>query len=512
MLLRKVLRTHQRGNRYISSNNTLLPLSYVNGKKLDQITSTQSNLRPLINPATGQHIGEFYDSSKDCVSAAVEGAVKALDVWRALTGFERGKLLKKAADLIRGDHVAITEMEVEDTGKPIWEARMDILGCADSMEFFGGVATTVKGDHMMLSNGNFGYTVREPLGVVAAIGAWNYPFQMACWKSAPALACGNTLVFKPAQDTPRTAVRLAEILTEAGLPNGAFNVIQGAAETGSLLTSHPDVNKVSFTGSVETGSKVMSSCAAGIKHVTLELGGKSPIIIFDDADLDCAVTGAMLGNWLAQGQVCSNGTRVYVQRSLMKSFLEKLITRTKAMKIGNPMEEDTRVGAAISSAHAERVLGYIELARSEGAKVEYGGARFVPADPLLKNGNFLSPCILTECTDTMRVVREEIFGSVMCVMPFDSEEEVLERANDTKFGLAAGVFTSNLFRAHRVISKLQAGSCYINNYNVNPVEIPFGGYKQSGIGRECGELCLQYYTQSKSVYVEMGDISADAPF
>ncbi|KAF6030001.1 hypothetical protein EB796_011692 [Bugula neritina] len=499
-------------HKYYSTSSSPLALNYLNGKRVEKISSSNLSNRVLLNPATGKEIGGFFDSSKECVDRAVENAKEAFSAWKNLSSFERGKLLRRAADLIREDCAALAKTEVEDTGKPIWEARLDILGCAEAIEFLGGVVPSVKGDHFALDNGNFAYTIREPIGVVGAIGAWNYPFQMASWKAAPALACGNTVVFKPAQNTPRTAVMLAEIFTKAGIPSGVFNVVQGAAETGSLLTSHPDVKKVSFTGSVEVGSKVMSTCAASIKHVTLELGGKSPILIFPDAEIDDAVTGAMLGNWMTQGQVCSNGTRVYVHRSILNSFVEKLVKRTKAMKIGNPMEEDTRVGAMISQEHAERVLEYIQLAHKEGATFEYGGERVTPSDPLLQDGYYLSPCILTNCNDSMRVVKEEIFGAVMCILPFDEEEEVIRRANATHFGLAAGVFTKDLKRAHRVVSALESGTCYINNYNIYPVELPFGGYKQSGIGRECGELCLQYYSQSKSVYVEMGSPTVDAPF
>jgi betaine-aldehyde dehydrogenase len=344
--------------------------------------------------------------------------------------------------------------------------------------------------------------------VVAGIGAWNYPLQIACWKSAPALACGNAMIFKPAHLTPLTAIKLREILAEAGLPDGVFQVVQGFADTGRLLTRHPQIRKVSLTGAVGTGKAVMADAAPSLKHVTLELGGKSPLIVFDDARLDNAVAGALLGNFYSAGEVCSNGTRVFVQRSIKAAFLERLTARAGAMRIGDPMDPKTQVGSLISQAHMEKVLAYIARGRAEGARVVVGGHRVTTAD--LANGFFVAPTVFDECHDDMAIVREEIFGPVMSLLEFDDEDEVVARANATEFGLAAGVFTNDLTRAHRVIAGLQAGTCWINHYNITPIELPFGGVKMSGLGRENGRAAIEHYSQLKSVYVAMGDV--DAPY
>ena len=363
----------------------------------------------------------------------------------------------------------------------------------------------IAGEHVDLGGQAFFYTRREALGVCAGIGAWNYPLQIACWKSAPALACGNTMVFKPSELTPVTALALARIFAEAGLPPGVFNVVQGDARTGQHLVRHPDVAKVSVTGSVGTGSRVMADAAATLKHVTMELGGKSPLIVFGDADLDNAVGAAMLANFYTQGEVCSNGTRVFVERSLHNAFIDRLVARTERMVVGDPLDPATQVGALISERHLERVLGFVADGRAAGARLLCGGERVTV--PGCEGGWFMRPAVFTACDDAMRIVREEIFGPVMSVLTFESEDEVVARANATDFGLAAGVFTRDLARGHRVIARLQAGTCWINNYNITPIEMPFGGYKRSGLGRENGTAAIQHYTQLKSVYVELGDVA-----
>jgi len=385
---------------------------------------------------------------------------------------------------------------------------VDVMSGADCLEYFGGMAATLSGEHIDLGPVAFGYTRREPLGVVAGIGAWNYPLQIACWKSAPALACGNAMIFKPAELTPLTALKLAEIYTQAGLPDGVFNVVQGLADTGRLLSRHPKIAKISLTGEVGTGRAVMADAAATLKAVTLELGGKSPLIIFDDAKLDNAVSGALMANFYSAGEVCSNGTRVFVHRAVKAAFLEKLVARTAKMVVGDPRDPATHVGALISPEHMQKVLGYIEKGKAEGAKVLVGGHRVTTG--VLAKGCFVAPTIFDGCDDGMAIVREEIFGPVMTVLTFGSEDEVVVRANATDFGLAAGVFTNDLTRAHRVIARLHAGTCWINQYNVTPIELPFGGVKQSGLGRENGRAAIEHYSQLKSVYVALGDI--DAPY
>jgi betaine-aldehyde dehydrogenase len=426
-----------------------------------------------------------------------------------LSGTERGRVLRRAADLLRTRNDELAELETRDTGKPIQETRVvDVVSGADCLEYFAGVAPTIAGEHLDLGASAFGYTRREALGVVAGIGAWNYPLQIACWKSAPALACGNAMLFKPADLTPLTAMKLQEVYAAAGLPKGLFQVLQGPAETGRLLTRHRGVRKVSLTGSVPTGQAVMSDAAPTLKQVTLELGGKSPILVFADADLDNAVSGALLGNFYSAGEVCSNGTRVFVQRAIAKEFLARLLPRVRALKIGDPLDPATQVGALISEAHMNKVLAYIEQGRKAGARVLVGGQRVTQG--ALGRGWFVAPTVFDRCNDAMGIVREEIFGPVMTVLEFDDEAEAVQRANDTEFGLSAAVFTRDLTRAHRVIARLQAGTCWINHYNITPIELPFGGMKHSGLGRENGRAAIEHYTALKSVYVAMRDI--DSPY
>ena len=462
-----------------------------------------------LNPATGDTLAEVEIAGPETVAAAVAAAQRGQARWAAMTGTERGRVLKRAADLLRAANTELAELETRDTGKPIQETlAVDVQSGADCLEYYGGIAATLAGEHIDLGPEAFGYTRREPLGVVAGIGAWNYPLQIACWKSAPALACGNAMIFKPAELTPLTALRLAEIFTQAGLPDGVFNVVQGFADTGRLLTRHPAIRKISLTGEVGTGRKVMADAAATLKAVTLELGGKSPLIVFDDAKLDNAVSGALLANFYSAGEVCSNGTRVFVHRKVKAAFLEKLVARVERMVVGDPLDPATQVGALISRDHMEKVLGYIERGRAEGAKVLVGGHRVT--DGALARGCFVAPTVFDACADDMTIVREEIFGPVMTVLDFEDEDEVIARANATDFGLAAGVFTNDLTRAHRAVARLQAGTCWINHYNVTPIELPFGGVKQSGLGRENGHAAIEHYSQLKSVYVALSDI--DAPY
>ncbi len=476
---------------------------YIGGR---YAAATSGETFESLNPATGEAICRIQVAGQQDVDAAVAAAQKGFETWSAMTGAARGRVLNDAARILKERNRELAELEVLDSGKPIQEAEVvDVISGADCIEYYAGLAAGIKGEHIDLGSA-FAYTRREPLGVCAGIGAWNYPIQIACWKSAPALACGNAMIFKPAELTPLTALKLAEIYSEAGLPDGVFNVVQGFGATGQMLTRHPGIAKVSLTGEVGTGKRVMADAAETLKEVTLELGGKSPLIVFEDADLDNAVSAALMANFYTQGEICSNGTRVFVQSSIMEAFQEKLVARVSRMKIGDPMDPDTHVGALISREHTEKVLSYIDIGRKEGAEVIVGGGR--PSDPALAGGNFVEPTVFAACKDEMRIVREEIFGPVMALLSFEEEAEVVSRANDTDFGLSAGVFTRDLARAHRVIAKLQAGTCWINNYNITPIEMPFGGYKQSGLGRENGSAAIEHYTQIKSVYVELGDVEA----
>jgi betaine-aldehyde dehydrogenase len=460
-----------------------------------------------INPATGVVLARVRVDGPREIEAAVARAQSAQPRWAALTGAERGRLLRGVAERLRARNAELAELETCDTGKPIQETNVvDVLSGAECFEYYAGLAAGLAGEHLDLGPKAFGYTRREPLGIVAGIGAWNYPLQIACWKTAPALACGNAMIFKPAELTPLTAMKLQEVIREAGVPDGVFQVVQGFAETGRLLTRHPRIRKISLTGEVTTGQAVMSDAAASLKSLTLELGGKSPLIIFEDASLENAVAGAMLGNFYSAGEVCSNGTRVFVHRRIKPAFLARLKERTGHLRIGDPRDPRTQVGALISEEHMNKVLGYIARGRAEGARLLTGGHR-VTEGPLAR-GYFVAPAVFDGCRDDMTVVREEIFGPVMSVLEFEDEDEVVARANATEFGLAAAVFTRDLARAHRVIARLQAGTCWINHYNVTPIELPFGGSKLSGLGRENGRAALEHYTQLKSVYVALSDIEA----
>jgi len=472
-------------------------------------TFHKSDTLTTINPATGEVLAHLEVAGPSAIDAAVAKAQAAQKTWASMSGTERGRILRRASDILRARNKELAELETRDTGKPIQETSVvDVISGADCFEYYAGVAPTLSGEHLDLGTQAFGYTRREPLGVIAGIGAWNYPLQIACWKTAPALACGNAMIFKPADLTPLTAIRLREVLDAAGLPDGVFQVVQGRAETGRLLTGHPGIDKISLTGAVATGKAVMAAAAPSLKPVTLELGGKSPLIVFEDAHLDNAVSGALLGNFYSAGEVCSNGTRVFIHRRIKEAFLQRLVARTSAMRIGDPLDPQTQVGSLISQAHMEKVLAYIARGRDEGARLVIGGSRVTTSD--LANGFFVAPTVFAECHDDMAIAREEIFGPVMCLLDFEDEEEVIARANGTEFGLAAGVFTNDLKRAHRVIARLQAGTCWINHYNITPIELPFGGVKRSGLGRENGRAAIEHYTQLKSVYVAMGDV--DAPY
>jgi betaine-aldehyde dehydrogenase len=399
---------------------------------------------------------------------------------------------------------ALAHPAPRDTGKPIAETRaVDIVTGADVIEYYAGLATAIEGEQIPLRESSFVYTRREPIGVCAGIGAWNYPIQIACWKSAPALAAGNAMIFKPSEITPLTASKLAEIYTEAGVPAGVFNVVHGDGRVGAMLAEHAGIEKISFTGGVETGKKVMARAGGStLKEVTMELGGKSPLIVFDDANLERAADIAMSANFFSSGQVCTNGTRVFVERGVIGKFEALVMERVKRIRIGAPDDPRTNFGPLASAAQLQKVLTYIESGKREGARLVAGGGRMT--DGAFARGQYVEPTVFADCRDDMRIVREEIFGPVMSILAFDDEDEVIARANDTDYGLAAGVVTENLSRAHRVIHRLEAGICWINTWGESPAEMPVGGYKQSGVGRENGIVTLSAFTRIKSVQVELG--------
>ena len=475
---------------------------FIDGEYVEDSSGTPIN---IIYPATGEIIGKVYSATPAIIERAIESGTKAQKAWARLSGTERGRVLNRAASIIRERNYDLSVLETYDTGKPISETLYaDATSAADALEYFGGLAGSITGEHIPLPDGNWAYTRREPLGLCVGIGAWNYPTQIACWKGAPALACGNAMIFKPSEVTPLCALKVAEILIEAGLPPGLYNVIQGLGDVGATLVSDPRVDKVSLTGSVPTGRKVYASAASQMKHVTMELGGKSPLIIFDDADLENAVSGAILANFYSTGQICSNGTRVFVQRKIQDAFLERLVERLGQAVIGDPQDETTNFGPMVSQRQLDIVLEYFEKAKNEGARLITGG------NPIAGDGFFIEPTVFADVTDDMTIACEEVFGPLMSVLTFDDEKEVITRANATEFGLAAGGFTKDLSRGHRMVDALDAGTCFINSYNDAPVEVPFGGVKMSGVGRENSKAAITHYSQLKSVFVRMDDM--ESPF
>ena len=460
-----------------------------------------------INPANGKVIANVDQANEEDVEKAINSAEQGFITWSSMTAVERGRILLKAVTILRERNDELAALEVMDCGKPLQEANcVDIHSGADVIEYYAGLAPALQGTQQDLDSNTFYMSKREPLGVCAGIGAWNYPIQIACWKSAACLAAGNSMVFKPSEETPLSVMKLAEIYTEAGMPPGVFNVVQGDYRVGQYLTRHPRIAKVSFTGESGTGKKVMTDASGTLKEVTLELGGKSPLIIFDDADIDNAVSGALLANFYTQGEVCTNGTRVYVHSKVYDQFLEKASLRSKKIKLGDPMNPDTQMGALISLKHLNKVMSYIDKAKASGARLVIGGNRHKSKET--DNGFFVEPTIFADCKDDSDHVVDEIFGPVMSVLSFNSEAEVIKRANDTKFGLAAGIFTKDINRAHRVINQLEAGICWINSWGDSPAEMPVGGYKESGIGRENGPETLKSYTQIKSVFVRLDNIES----
>ena len=479
---------------------------YIGGR---YVAATGGATFETLNPATGEVLAVVQSASCADVDKAVEAAAAGQKVWAAMTAMQRSRILRKAVDILRERNDELGLLETLDTGKALSETKaVDIVTGADVLEYYAGLVPALEGEQIPLRETSFVYTRREPLGVVAGIGAWNYPIQIALWKSAPALAAGNAMIFKPSEVTPLTALKLAEIYTEAGLPAGVFNVVNGVGpEVGVALTEHPGIEKISFTGGVATGKKVMASAAGStLKEVTMELGGKSPLIICADADLDRAADIAVMANFFSSGQVCTNGTRVFVPQALKADFEAKVVERVKRIKLGDPLAAETNFGPLVSTPHLEKVLGYITQGQAEGARLLTGGERVTQGD--LAKGNFVAPTVFTDCRDDMAIAREEIFGPVMSILAYADEDEVIRRANDTEYGLAAGVVTRDLARAHRMIHRLEAGICWINTWGESPAEMPVGGYKHSGVGRENGLTTLGHYTRIKSVQVELGDYAS----
>jgi acyl-CoA reductase-like NAD-dependent aldehyde dehydrogenase len=477
---------------------------HIDGKWVDAQSGT-TFLTP--NPSTGAPLAEVSEGAAPDIDKAVRAARKAYEgAWHKVSPRDRGRLLSKLAQLIERDARRLAELETTDNGKPIRESLyIDLPQVIETFEYFAGWATKIEGETIPLPGAMFNYTLREPVGVCGQIIPWNFPLLMCAWKLGPALATGNTCVLKPAEQTPVTAMELAKLIQEAGFPDGVVNIVPGYGETaGAALASHPGVDKLAFTGSTEVGKLIAHAAADNLTKISLELGGKAPNIIFADADLDQAVDGAMMGIFFNQGQVCCAGSRLFVSESVRDRFLDRFHERARALKVGDPLLPETQMGPQVSEDQLRRIQSYVAIGKKEGATVLTGGA---PArlSGALERGYFFQPTILTGVQNRMRVAQEEIFGPVTAVIAFKNEDDLIRQANDTMYGLSAGIWTRDLGRAHRFAKAVHAGTVWINTYNMIHPAIPFGGYKQSGYGRELGKHALELYTQVKSVWVDLSD-------
>ncbi|NJC71400.1 aldehyde dehydrogenase [Planosporangium thailandense] len=465
-----------------------------------------------VNPFTGQAWATVPSATEQDVDDAVRAARRAFaeGPWAASTPLQRATLLRKFGDLIRENADELARIQVLENGKLIREVGGQTLALANHCYFFAGVAESPVGETLASSVPNLQvFTVREPIGVVAAITPWNSPLALLLWKLCPALAAGNTVVIKPSEITPVSTLVLARLIAEAGYPDGVVNVVTGAGAAGAALAAHPDVDKIAFTGSTAVGKKIAATAAERLARVSLELGGKSPNIVFPDADLPNAVNGVIAGIFAATGQTCMAGSRVLVHTDVYDEFVAALVEKTERIKIGDPMDPATEMGTVACRAQYEKVLHYIDVAREEGATLATGGGR--PDDPALADGLFVRPTVFTGVDNQMRIAREEVFGPVAVVIRFSDEDEAVAIANDTTFGLAAGVWTNNLARAHRMVRRLRAGSVWVNNYRKTNHVAPFGGFKESGIGRENGFHAIEEYTEVKTVWIDTGNTIKD-PF
>ncbi|KAF2280235.1 betaine aldehyde dehydrogenase [Westerdykella ornata] len=484
--------------------------AYYDGK----LQTSASSPTPFqsINPATNTPLADIHPTNTSSIDAAIRSAERAFPSWSSTPAIERARILHRAASLLRARNDELARVETHDTGKPFTEtSTVDIVTGADVLEYFASLVASggLNGETISLRPDAWVYTTKNPLGVCAGIGAWNYPIQIALWKSAPCLAAGNTMVYKPSEFTPLHSTLLAEIYSKAGVPPGVFNVVQGGGDVGAYVTTHPSIAKVSFTGQVSTGRKVAGSAAGGMKYVTMELGGKSACIILPDADIDQAVDGAMMANFFSTGQVCTNGTRVFVPESIKQQFEEKLVEKMQHVRAGDVMAPETNFGPLVSKTHFDKVQRYIRHGiKVDKATVLYGGPETPEwlashKDQEYKNGFWVKPTVFTNCTDEMTIVQEEIFGPVMSILTYKTIDEVVRRANDTPLGLAAGVFTKDLNFAHQVIARLEAGITWVNTWGESPAEMSVGGWKMSGVGVENGKKGLEAWVRNKSTLVDM---------
>ncbi|WP_133139833.1 aldehyde dehydrogenase family protein [Legionella genomosp. 1] len=476
---------------------------YING---EFTLAKNGATRDIIDPGNGDLIAKVPESSKEDALLAIEAARQAFDnsEWRKVSALDRGKLLFKLADLIRDNAGRLAELETQNCGKPLAEAEYDVADAANCFEFYAGLTTKIHGETMSVPANSFSYVVREPIGVCGQIIPWNFPLLMAAWKLAPALAAGNTVILKPSELTPITALELFELIDQCGFPTGVVNLITGpGAGVGEELSSNPLVDKIAFTGGTATGRKIMQAATGNLKKISLELGGKNPNIVFADCDLEMAIDGALFGAFANQGEVCSAGSRLIVERSIHKALLEGMLKKIPNIKLGHGLSAGVKMGPLVSSAHRQKVENYIQIGIEEGAKLLCGGKR--PQAQEFAKGNFLEPTIFDDVKPNMRIAKEEIFGPVLVVIPFDTEEEAIQIANDTNYGLAAAVWTNNLTRAHRVTSQLRAGILWVNHYHPTYNEMPWGGYKQSGSGRELGLYGIESYLEVKQVNINLDE-------
>ena len=458
------------------------------------------------NPATGEVLTQIASASAEDVDRAVAAARKAFDdrsgPWRKMSASERGRLIWRLADLLEKNIDEFAELETLDNGKPIFESRyVDMPMVIDVLRYYAGWATKIHGETVNTFETAFTYTLREPVGVVGMIVPWNFPLLLSSWKLGPALACGNTVVWKPASLTPLTALRFGALAVEAGVPAGVINVITGNSEVGRTMVKHPGIDKIAFTGSTEVGKEIMRGAADTMKRITLELGGKSPNIVFADSDIDNAVKGAITGIFYGKGEVCNAGSRLFIESKVQDEFLEKLTARASKMRPADPLDPKTRMGAIVSQEQMNTVLGYIEAGKKEGAKLIAGGSR-VAVDG--SKGFFIEPTIFSGVNNNMKIAQEEIFGPVLATISFDDIDQVIAQANQNPYGLASAVWTRDLKKAHLVSRQLKAGTVWINTYGLMDAAMPFGGYKSSGLGRELGEKALEHYTENKTVWMNLG--------
>ncbi|OLC23377.1 MAG: betaine-aldehyde dehydrogenase [Chloroflexi bacterium 13_1_40CM_55_7] len=458
-----------------------------------------------INPATGEVLTQVVEASPEAIDRAVLAARRAFEdrsgAWRKMSASERGRLIWRLADLVEKHIDELAELETIDNGKPIFESRyVDMPMVIDVLRYYAGWATKIHGETVNTFETAFTYTLREPVGVVGLIIPWNFPLLLASWKLGPALACGNTIVLKPAEQTPLTTLRFGELAIEAGVPAGVLNIVTGGPETGKAIGRHPGIDKIAFTGSTAVGKEIMRSSADTLKRVTLELGGKSPNIVFADSDIDGAVKGAINGIFYGKGEVCNAGSRLFVEKKVQDEFLEKLVARAKKLQPADPLDPKTRLGAIVSQEQMQTVLSYVETGKREGAKLIAGGNR-VSVDG--GKGFFLEPTIFGDVTNDMKISQEEIFGPVLATLSFDDIDQVIDLANRNQYGLAAAVWTRDIKKAHSVSRQLKAGTVWINTYGLMDAALPFGGYKSSGFGRELGMHAIEHYTELKTVWLNL---------